>query len=316
MIKNKLTLKESNDDFVEINGLKLPKDYVMQLINNASTLGMEDAKSVSDKLTNTKKEEPEEPAVETEPEIAIDMDKVEKLYSYCKESVDNKNTLDDKLSVLSDILVPSSGKCDTEAGECIRAINRIMYRYYNDGDYFYKGYGLETAGPSAAYLMDNTTDDIYASLMNTADDGYEGSYYNKTIDKIAENVIEFIFSNKNLFGTSPVDSRYYTHSNTYRELVELDMQNEYDIDTSGDLESYIENDCITWEDFEYWLEDLTTYYGGEVSRWAQDGFTITNLSSDNYREWEEHFFSELNSYLNDLAEEFPNFGEDEEEYED
>ena len=58
MIKNKLTLKESNDDFVEINGLKLPKDYVMQLINNASTLGMEDAKSVSDKLTNTKKEEP------------------------------------------------------------------------------------------------------------------------------------------------------------------------------------------------------------------------------------------------------------------
>ena len=33
-------------------------------------------------------------------------------------------------------------------------------------------------------------------------------------------------------------------------------------------------------------------------------------------EWEEHFFSELNSYLNDLAEEFPNFGEDEEEYED
>lgn len=107
----------------------------MQLINNASTLGMEDAKSVSDKLTNTKKEEP---AVETEPEITIDMDKVEKLYSYCKESVDNKNTLDDKLSVLCDILVPRSGKCDTEAGECIRAINHIMYRYYNDGDYFIK----------------------------------------------------------------------------------------------------------------------------------------------------------------------------------
>ena len=81
---------------------------------------MEDAKSVSDKLTNTKKEEPEEPAVETEPEITIDMNKVEKLYSYCKESVDNKNTLDDKLSVLNDILVPSSGKCDTEAGECLR----------------------------------------------------------------------------------------------------------------------------------------------------------------------------------------------------
>ena len=33
-----------------------------------------------------------------------------------------------------DKYVPSCGKCDTLAGEIIRAINRLVYRWYNDGD--------------------------------------------------------------------------------------------------------------------------------------------------------------------------------------
>ena len=30
--------------------------------------------------------------------------------------------------------VPSEGKCDTVGGEIMRAMSRIVYRYYNDGD--------------------------------------------------------------------------------------------------------------------------------------------------------------------------------------
>ena len=33
-----------------------------------------------------------------------------------------------------DKYVPSSGNCETLAGEIIRAINRLVYRWYNDGD--------------------------------------------------------------------------------------------------------------------------------------------------------------------------------------
>ena len=33
-----------------------------------------------------------------------------------------------------DKYVPGCGKCDTLAGEIIRAINRLVYRWYNDGD--------------------------------------------------------------------------------------------------------------------------------------------------------------------------------------
>jgi hypothetical protein len=50
-------------------------------------------------------------------------------------------------------LVPFEGKANTVEGEMLRAINRIIYRLYNDGDFFDEGYGIETAGPAHAYLL-------------------------------------------------------------------------------------------------------------------------------------------------------------------
>lgn len=50
-------------------------------------------------------------------------------------------------------MVPSSGSCTTEAGELVRAMTRLLYRWYNDGDWFFQDYGLETCASSAAYLM-------------------------------------------------------------------------------------------------------------------------------------------------------------------
>lgn len=64
------------------------------------------------------------------------------------------NTPNSERSVaLFEKLVPSEGPASTVEGEMIRAISRIGYRYFNDGDYFYQGYGCETAGPAHAYLV-------------------------------------------------------------------------------------------------------------------------------------------------------------------
>lgn len=57
-----------------------------------------------------------------------------------------------ELSRLFDELVPLSGKADTVAGEIVRAISRIGYRYYNDGDRIGVGYGKETCNSAARYL--------------------------------------------------------------------------------------------------------------------------------------------------------------------
>ena len=39
----------------------------------------------------------------------------------------------------------------------LRAINRIIYRYYNDGDEYFRGYGTETAGPAHSFLVNANT---------------------------------------------------------------------------------------------------------------------------------------------------------------
>ena len=49
-------------------------------------------------------------------------------------------------------LMPPSGKAETVAGEIIRAVDRLWYRCYNDGDKINVGYGKETCNGSARYL--------------------------------------------------------------------------------------------------------------------------------------------------------------------
>ena len=79
-------------------------------------------------------------------------------YKNKKQLKENKNidSVQEKLDAYFDELVPSNGKAKTVEGEMVRAISRIIYRYYNDGDYFFRGYGKETAGPSASYLKIHT----------------------------------------------------------------------------------------------------------------------------------------------------------------
>jgi hypothetical protein len=61
--------------------------------------------------------------------------------------------LEDRNEPLYDKLVPGNGDAETVEGEMLRAINRLIYRYYNDGDKYYEGYGTETAGPAHSFLV-------------------------------------------------------------------------------------------------------------------------------------------------------------------
>ena len=59
------------------------------------------------------------------------------------------------LDKLFEELVPTSGKAATVAGEIVRAVTRIGYRWNNDGDMIGCGYGRETCNPAARYLLAN-----------------------------------------------------------------------------------------------------------------------------------------------------------------
>ena len=55
-------------------------------------------------------------------------------------------------AAMEDRLMPGMGKAETVAGEIIRAVDRIWYRWYNDGDKINVGYGRETCNGTARYL--------------------------------------------------------------------------------------------------------------------------------------------------------------------
>lgn len=60
---------------------------------------------------------------------------------------------EERFNKLFEKLVPNEGQCETKEGEMLRACGKICYRWYNDGDYYYEGYGTETAGPAHSYLV-------------------------------------------------------------------------------------------------------------------------------------------------------------------
>lgn len=62
--------------------------------------------------------------------------------------------MESKFEKLFKELVPREGKCDSLAGELVRAASRLEYRFYNDGDMVNHSYGKETCNPAARFLLE------------------------------------------------------------------------------------------------------------------------------------------------------------------
>ena len=69
------------------------------------------------------------------------------------ESWSGLNPHNDKIwKEFEDQFVPDCGTADTLAGEIVRAMDRLIYRFYNDGDMVGVGYGNETCNSSNRFL--------------------------------------------------------------------------------------------------------------------------------------------------------------------
>ena len=94
---------------------------------------------------------------------------------------------------LRDKLVPGCGKADTVAGEIIRAMDRLIYRFWNDGDMVGDGYGNETCNGSYRYMYHKlpTCPDLYGESGN--EDGYA-----EALAALAEEVMNYLKLNPGL----------------------------------------------------------------------------------------------------------------------
>jgi len=125
-----------------------------------------------------------------------------------------------RLEQLYSEIVPGKGNAKTVGGEVVRAVGRINYRYFNDGDVFFTNYGAETAGPAMAYLMTDSSipREYRSAFMKAARSvemlqltGYElSASQSKAYEKFLDRIITLAVD---LVDGSPTDSQKPNNSN-------------------------------------------------------------------------------------------------------
>lgn len=120
------------------------------------------------------------------------------LQQFVNEISDNLKetyTRNTELQELFDKYVPATGKADTVGGELLRAINKLLYRYYNDGDVVGLDYGNETCNAPARFLETNTKLEPWVLKLweYAADKKYES-----LLNRLAQKVIQ-VCKQDNLF---------------------------------------------------------------------------------------------------------------------
>ena len=154
-----------------------------------------------------------------------------KLAAIGKKNVNENSALNKRSDAYFKELVPSSGNSNKLEGEMLRAINRIIYRHYNDGDFFDRGYGIETAGPAHSFLVNSreipfeiqqTLKSIFSKAeglgFKNNDDGYERLMY-----LALEKILDYIDSKEGVYTDNKDDIFNYES-----EFEDLDDEDEYD----------------------------------------------------------------------------------------
>ena len=160
-------------------------------------------------------------------------------------------------------LVANSGASETVEGEMLRAIGKVYYRYYNDGDLFFKGYGIETAGSAFWYLTnvsplkDHLRSILDLEKMDQSDDAYEAE-----LVKAINAILTYVKSR---------EGKYAKNSNdmlSYQKQAKDAPYNQEDEEDHGDEDFWDDDDDD--EMFEEGSRDYSNWSRSELDRSLKD----------------------------------------------
>ena len=109
-----------------------------------------------------------------------------------------------KLGEMFEKYVPMRGPAETKGGEIVRAINRLGYRWWNDGDKLGVDYGNETCNFAGRFLMKvcpHNIGDAVADVWGCRSD----EVYDKKLSRLEGLVVEFLEEFPELFGVKNDD---------------------------------------------------------------------------------------------------------------
>lgn len=118
------------------------------------------------------------------------------MLKYCNNwgglTPENKAFFDDKY----ERFVPWSGHANTLGGEIIRAINRICYRFYNDGDTVARYYGCDA---NLSWACDNFLSEKVPGYETMQDIDCDDERFEEALCKNFNHIAEYLRKNEALF---------------------------------------------------------------------------------------------------------------------
>lgn len=130
---------------------------------------------------------------------------------------------------LSDALMKSSGKSDTVGGELVRAVNRICYRFYNDGDVIGCGYGNETCNMAGRYILqygNKEMRDVLKTMwngdVNDTDYAMADKPYELLLSQLVDETVKYIDNGNNELNKETEDMLDFS----YQEDSKYDLEDE------------------------------------------------------------------------------------------
>lgn len=279
---------------------------------------LDDPKSIDFKALAKKAVDDEKKAAEEKAAA----ERKEELYNKYKDILDKIKSGHGKpdedssrFQIAFDELVPPQGKADIQAGELIRAMGTILYHWFNGGDVFYKGYGIENVLPSLEFIYEygpdavkELVDDTIEEVKNYNDPNFfeENGGYDEFLNNTAEFVVDYILDNPELLAEEPAEDSRYTDSGI------LDIPKwEWDVEIPYEIKQHIYDRHISWNDVRDILDDFVRdqyqyrQSGAYVDQIYLDTFTIRNLDGEAIDYIGDELESLFSSWARDLDNEYP-----------
>lgn len=133
---------------------------------------------------------------------------------------------ENKINALFEELVPAKGKADTIAGEIIRAVSRVGYRWYNDGDMIGRGYGKETCNPAARYLATKAGSGVESAISDMWNVYVPDSIYEKRMQTLNQEVLMYLEQNPEL-KTTPNSEDMWDYRDKNEDIGDYEDDEEY-----------------------------------------------------------------------------------------
>ena len=213
-------------------------------------------------------------------------------------TLDSSHKPSDELQVYFDYLVPDKGNADTVAGEIVRAMMRLLYRDYNDGDVFYEGYGFETCAAAASFVADKL--DLYEDFENIAESGLSDDRYTEALEKITSKVISYLQKHEELLATPNEEDMLDTPTDWLEDYA-------YGYEFGVDIPENVD-----YRDFMSFIDEILSndneFRNAYIGTSFADFINIEGLSKEGYETLEEYMYKWVDEWV---EENYP-----EEEYEE